>query len=351
MISGRITRAAIARGLIIFGLLTAFPFVVHAAWIVNIAFFTLMYAALATAWNLLGGYTGYITLGNVAFFGLGAYALGIMTQHTGVGYGWWPFLTVPLIGLLIGLISIPIALVAYRTRAISFIIVTITLVVILQYLAFNLSSITGGTPGLSIPIPKFSAGNFDRIFYLAMLVIYALSIAVCWYVRRSRLGLMMFAVRDDEDRASGVGVAVNVPKFLAFAVSAGLSAMVGSVWAYYLSNLYPQFAFDAEFLSMAIILVAFLGGVGTLWGPSIGALILIPAQQYLAFSLGASELYLIGYAAVFVVVMLLLPRGVVPSISDRLSRKRRSKPGELTGGTDVPGQEPRVRAANELAPS
>jgi branched-chain amino acid transport system permease protein len=89
---------------------------------------------------------------------------------------------------------------------------------------------------------------------------------------------------------------------------------------------YPQFAFDGEFLAMGIILVAYLGGIGTLWGPFVGALILTPAQQYFAYSLGGSQLYLIAYAAVFIVVMLFLPRGVVTTIADRaLRRSRRRK--------------------------
>ena len=316
-------------------------------WIVNIGTFTLMYAGLATAWNLVGGYTGYITLGNVSFFGIGAYALALPVFHIGsVGSGWWPFALVPLIGIGAGLVSVPIGWVAYRTRDISFIIVTITSVIILQYLAVNLRSFTGGPQGVSLPLPPFAPGTYERVFFFAMLAIYALSVAVCWYARNSRLGLMMFAVRDDEDKARGIGINVGVPKMVAFAVSAGLSAMIGAVWAYYLSNVYPSFAFDAEFLSVAIVLVAFLGGTGTLWGPTVGAFILIPAQQYLAYSLGASQLYLIGYAAVFIAVMLTLRRGVVPSITDWISRRKR---GRLPSGPRAGLIEPSAFAGNEMA--
>jgi branched-chain amino acid transport system permease protein len=311
---------------IVFVPLILFGFLSGAVWAINIAFFTLMYAALATSWNLVGGYTGYITLGNISYFGLGAYALSIPLVRTGsVGSGWWPFALVPLIGLVAGLVSLPIGWVAYRTRGVSFIIVTITTVIMLQYLAVNWGSLTGGPQGLSLPLPPFGPGTYERTFFFAMLVIYAIALAICWYVRKSRLGLMMFAVREDEDKAEGVGIKVNLPKLAAFGISAGMSAMTGAVWAYYLSNIYPSFAFDAEFLSVAVVLVAFLGGTGTLWGPTVGAFILIPAQQYLAFSLGASDLYLIGYAVVFIVVMLTLRRGVVPSITDFMARRRRRR--------------------------
>ncbi|MGH3393135.1 MAG: branched-chain amino acid ABC transporter permease [Streptosporangiaceae bacterium] len=321
----KIGRWSLLRVAIVFVPLILLALLTDSAWVLNIGVFTLMYAGLATAWNLVGGYTGYITLGNVAFFGLGAYGFAIIFQHTGVGNGWWPFALVPVLGVAAGLISIPLGWLAYRTRALSFIIVTIVLVVVLQYLAFNLTSITGGPPGLSVPLPPFSPGLFTRVFYYAMLAVYALTVLVCWYVRRSRLGLMMFALRDDEDRAAGIGINVAVPKLTAFGVSAGLSAMFGVIWAYYLSNIYPQFAFDSEFLTMAIVLIAFLGGAGTLWGPTVGALILVPAQQYLAFTLGASDFYLLGYAAIFVVVMLTMRRGVVPSINDLMDRRRRRR--------------------------
>jgi branched-chain amino acid transport system permease protein len=333
-----ITRWSLLRAAIVFVPLILFASVFTGnIWLVNIGVFTLMYAGLATAWNLVGGYTGYITLGNVAFFGLGAYGFAIIFQHVGVGSGWWPFALVPGLAVVVGLVSLPLGWIAYRTRALSFIIVTIVLVIVLQYLAFNLTSLTGGSPGLSIPLPPFPPGSFERIFYFAMLAAFGLSVLACWYVRRSRLGLIMFAIRDDEDRAKGIGINVAVPKLIAFAASAALSAMFGAIWAYYLSTIYPQFAFDSEFLSMAIVLIAFLGGAGTLWGPTVGAFILVPAQQYLAFSLGASNYYLLGYAAIFSVVMLTLRRGVVPTINDLVTRRRRQRrPPPQTASTGQP---------------
>ena len=326
-----VTGASFLRVAIVFVPALVFPLIVGAggAWIVNIGLFTVMYAGLASAWNLIGGYTGYITLGNVGFFGLGAYGFAEVFQHVGVGGGWWPFALMPAIALVVALVSVPLGWIAFRTRALSFIIVTVVLVVVLQYLAMNLTSLTGGAAGLGIPVPRFSTGSFVDIFYYAMVVCFALTIAACWYTRSSRLGLMMVAVREDEDRASGIGINTAVPKLLAFALSAGFSALIGMVWAYYLSTIYPSFAFDAEFTTMAIVLIAFLGGVGTLWGPTVGALILVPAQQYLAFTLGANDYYLIGYAAVFAVVMLTLRRGVVPSVNDLVLRRRRRHAGRL----------------------
>jgi branched-chain amino acid transport system permease protein len=154
-----------------------------------------------------------------------------------------------------------------------------------------------------------------------MLAVLALALGVCWYVRRSKLGLVLHTIRDDEERARGLGIDVTFAKVTAFALSAGLTAMVGGVWAYYVSFIYPQFAVD-PLVTIGAVLMAFLGGKGTLWGPALGALILVPAQQYLAYQLGGSELYLIGYATVFLVIMLVLPRGILPSLADRLAARR-----------------------------
>ena len=118
-------------------------------------------------------------------------------------------------------------------------------------------------------------------------------------------------------------------KIGAFAVSVAITAMIGGVWGYYLTFIMPQYAID-PLMMVGIALTAFLGGKGTLWGPTIGALIVVPAQQYLAFRVGASDLYLVSYAAIFLIVILLLPRGVVPTLGERL-RARRAPVPPLSG--------------------
>jgi branched-chain amino acid transport system permease protein len=316
---------------VVFVALVAFPFLVPANWIVNIAIFTLMYAGLATAWNLLGGYSGYVSLGHVAFFGIGAYAIAIAFQHGGIGSGYVPFLVLPLVGVGAALVSIPIAWVAFRTRGSTFAIVTLTFLFVVQQLAFNLHGLTNGSQGIGMAVPPFPVETYERPFYLAMLVLFGASILACWYVRSSKLGLMLFAIRDDEDRARGVGVRTEPAKLITFAISVGLTAMIGGVWAYYLTFIYPQFAID-PLITIGTVLMVYLGGKGTLWGPALGAAILVPAQQYLAYRLGASQLYLVGYASVFLVVMLVLPRGIIPSIGDRVARSRAGRSSGVVGG-------------------
>src|SRR5438270_6656717 len=144
--------------------------------------------------------------------------------------------------------------------------------------------------------------------------------AVSWAAIRSKSRLALLAIRADEDKAHGVGVHVTVAKLLAFSVSVGITAMIGGVWAYFIGFIYPQFAVD-PLITIGMVLMAFLGGRGTLWGPVLGAFILVPAQEYFAQTFGASELYLLAYAAVFIVIMLFLPRGILPSVSERLARR------------------------------
>jgi branched-chain amino acid transport system permease protein len=316
---------------VVFGGLGALPFLFGAAWQVNLFFFTVMYAALASSWNIVGGYSGYISLGHAAFFGLGAYAVAITFQHVGIGAGYRPFYILPLVAIGVGLASVPIAWVAYRTRAATFAIVTVTLLFVVQQLAFNLRSLTSGSQGLSLPVPNFPASTYEHPFYFAMLGVLALSAFASWYVRGSRLGLMLFAIRDDEDRARGLGVQTTFAKVFSFALSVGLVAMAGGIWAYYISFIYPQFAVD-PLVTIGMVLMVYLGGKGTIWGPILGAFILVPAQQYLDYRLGASQLYLVGYSAIFLVVMLFLPRGILPSISDRLRRLKARRPPARADG-------------------
>jgi branched-chain amino acid transport system permease protein len=296
----------------------------------NIAVFTLMYAGLASAWNLVGGYAGYPSLGHAAFFGAGAYLEAIWFHHHSIGSGYLPFVVLPIVGLIVMVASIPVAWVAMRTRADVFAIVTITVLFMAQTLAFNLRSITGGSQGLGIHPPPFSLAVFERPFYFAFAAILIVAAGITFLTSRSKIGLSLLAVRSDEDKARGIGVHVTLAKLTGFSVSVWLTAMIGAVWAYYVSFVYPQFAID-PLITIAMVLMTFLGGRATVWGPILGAFILAPAQQYLAYTYGASRLYLLAYAAVFLLIMLFLPRGIIPSITDRRFAHRRKARVDVAG--------------------
>ena len=288
-------------------------------WVLNMLVFVLMFAALSSAWNLVGGLAGYPSLGHAAFFGIGAYAFALLLHRQAeLTDGWPPFAWLPAVGVGAALLGVPIAAIAMRTRADVFAIVTITLLFVVQTLAFNLRGLTGGAQGLSFPVAPFPADTFERPFYYVLLALLVLAMLLTYGALRSKVGLALATVRGDEDKARGLGVPVAGVKVLAFAVSVGLTAMVGAVWAYYqVGIIYPQFAVD-PLVTIAVVLMAFLGGRGTLWGPVLGAVLLEGGQQYLAYEIGASQFYLIAYAMIFLLIMLALPRGVLPSLAGRL---------------------------------
>jgi branched-chain amino acid transport system permease protein len=336
-----------ARALVFFGVLAALPPMNLAQWVINMLVFTLMYAVMASAWNLVGGFAGYPSLGHAAFFGFGAYAETIWFKHHAIVTGYEPFTLLPLIGIAAALIGLPIAAIAMRTRSDVFAIVTITLLFVTQTLAFNLTGLTGGAQGSSIPAAPFTTATYQWPFYDTLLVLLAVAMGLTWATMRSKVGLSLAAIRADEDKAAGVGVRVLGVKLLAFSVSVGLTAMVGAVWAYYEGFIYPQFAVD-PLVTIAIVLMTFLGGRGTLWGPVVGAFILELAQQYLAYSMGGSQFYLIAYALVFLIVMLVLPRGILPSIQERL-RLRRKRRADNAPPPSSAGPAPAMAAAGSGA--
>lgn len=317
--SALFTRAGLIRGSAFVLFLIALPEIFAAHWIWNMLFFTVLYAAMSVAWNLVGGFAGYPSLGHAAFFGIGAYSIAGIFKNTEIlTNGYSPFLMLPLIGIACSVLAIPIGYIAMRTRADVFAIVTITLLFVVQTLAFNLKDLTGGAQGAGVSTAPFRLDIFEQPFYFAAVILLLLAMGVAYYIIKSKLGLALTAIRADEDKAKGVGVRTTAVKVMAFSMSVGFTAMAGGMWAYYLSFIYPQFAVD-PLTTIAIVLMTFLGGRATLWGPVLGAAILMPSQQLLAYYVGGSQIYLIAYAGIFLVIMLLLPRGILPTV---LNKKR-----------------------------
>ncbi len=314
-------RAAAALGLIIVALVFAvFPVVITDPTATSIAVFTVIFMVAAASWNIFSGYSGYLALGHAVFFGCGGYTVALAAQDWHVAGGWPVFILLPVGGIVAGLIAIPVGLVALRTRRHTFVVVTIAIFFIFQLLAFNLG-FTGGTSGLTLPFAPFSAANYNQPFYYVGLIILVLTVAVSWAVRRSRFGLQLLAIRDDEDRALGLGVKTRRVKLTAFVISAIPIGMVGGLYFYFLGQIYPQFAFDPLF-DLSIALMSFFGGLGTLAGPLLGALVLESLQQYLTQTFSSNATYLIAYGILFLAVILLLPRGIVPGVSELVQRYR-----------------------------
>jgi branched-chain amino acid transport system permease protein len=296
----------------------AFPFLFPNASITTIAIFTMLFAAAATAWNIFSGYTGYYSLGHAAYFGLGAYALAVMCQRWNVQGGYLPFLLVPVAGLFAGLLALPLGWVALRARRYTFVVLTLAIFYALQLLAFNVPTLSNGSAGIYFPLPPWTGDFYNLPFYFVSLALLVLALAISWWVRSSKYGLGLLAIRDDEERVRSLGVKTRPYKLGALVISAILVGMAGALVGYFVGIIYPASAFDPTF-DITIIVMTFLGGVGTLAGPILGAFLLEPIQQFITLQFGsaAAGLDLVIYGAFFLVVLLLVPEGIVPTLHKR----------------------------------
>jgi branched-chain amino acid transport system permease protein len=276
----------------------------------SIAIFTLLAASSVTGWNIFSGYTGYVSLGYTAFTGLGGYTLAMICDHWQLSGGYMVFLLVPVAGLVAGIFALPMGWVALRTRRVTFVVVTIAMFFILQSLALNLADFTGGSSGILLPASEWTGDFYNIPYYYVSLALLLLTVSVSWWIRNSKYGLGLLAIRDDEDRAAGLGVKTWAFKLSAFVISAFLGGMVGAVMAYYSGTIFPVSAFDAS-INVAVALMAFLGGVGSLAGPVLGAFLLEPFQEYLTIQYGSVSLNLVILGALLLAVILVMPEGIL----------------------------------------
>lgn len=302
----------------------AFPFIFTDPATTSIALFTLIYVGATSAWNMFSGFSGYMALGNAVFYGSGAYFFANLTTRLHLSGEVGLFFLVPVAGVFAGLVAVPVGWLALRTRRHTFVVITIAIFFIFQLLAYNLHSLTGGSGGMSLPIPSWGAQTYNTYFYLAALVVAVFAIALSWAVRRSSFGLSLLAIRDDEDRARGLGVKTTWVKLTTFVLTGFVTGMCGAIYAYYLGSIYPPFAFEAIF-DVTVALMAFLGGLGSVSGPVIGALILEPVQQEINLHLTGGGYSLIVFGALFLIVIRFLPQGIVPSLAEILRKRLRSR--------------------------
>ncbi len=277
-----------------------------------------LYALLAQAWNLVGGYCGQISLGNAVFFGVGAYTSSVLVV-------WWGLS--PWLGMLAGmalaiLISQGIGFPCFRLRGHYFAIATIAIGEIVQTVVINWDAL-GGARGIWLPIKPETVLNlqFHRAkwpYYYIALALFAGVFGLTALVERTRIGYYFRAIREDPDAAQSLGIPLTRYKLFAMALSAAFTALGGTFYAQYVLFVDPESVFPLS-LSILICLVAVLGGVGTLWGPFLGALILIPLSEatrvYLAdvaWLGGAGKaLDLMIYGGLIVLVAVFQPAGLV----------------------------------------
>jgi branched-chain amino acid transport system permease protein len=325
---------------VLFAFLAAFPVIFLNPTVTSVGIFTMIFLIAVVGWNIFSGYTGYISLGHAAFYGIGQYTVAEIAVHAHMPGGWDLFALVPVAGITAAVIAVPLGLLLLRVRRHTFVVLTIAIMFIGQLLAFNWHDFTNGAQGLTVPIPTWQGVEFNQIFYYVALGCALVAIATSVLVRRSKYGLSLLAIRDDEDRARGLGVRTTASKLTAFVISAFFVGVAGAIYAALVGFVYPQFAFDPTF-DLALVVLAFTGGLGTISGPVLGCLLLVPVQQYFQLQFGASNVYLIVYGMLFVIILRFLPAGIVPTVSQywrhRVARNRESSsPSVLAGGVSSP---------------
>lgn len=269
-----------------------------------------MWIALTSSWNILGGYTGYISLGHNVFYGVGGYVSGLLLLEL----GWSPFVTAPLAGLFAMLLGLVAGLITYRTHGPSFIISTIALLLVVTLLMDNWSFL-GGASGLSLPLPGFDITWLKVPFYYAMLVAALGSMVLGYRVQHSKFGLALRAIAADEVKAEMAGISTRRFKVMAFALSAFFPGVVGALWGYSLSYLRPVI-FLLIAVAARMVLMSIIGGRGTVAGPVIGAIVIVALDEASVTYLGASELNLVITGALLVAALLFFPLGIVGTLRE-----------------------------------
>lgn len=294
----------------------------------NIIAFTYLMGGLAAAWNIIGGFGGQFSLGHGVFFAIGAYGTAILV----IRFGFSPWLVMLPVAVLAAGVAMLISWPTFRLRGPFFAIATLAFNEVAFVLANHMESLTGGPRGLMIP---FKAGFANMIFRdrwqyaLLMFVFVALVIGISVALRRSRLGYYLLAVREDEDAARAAGIDVLSVKLRGMALSAGLTAIGGTLFTMYLRFIDPPTLFTLQEVGVKFALLSLIGGIGTIAGPLLGAVLIIPFENWLrgAFADALPGVSLAILGGLMVLAALFMKRGVVGLIQDALRARRAKRSG------------------------
>lgn len=277
-----------------------------------------MFATLAIAWNIIGGYAGYASFGNVVFFGLGGYTVAVLMSKA--GWNFWPALLAAAV--LAVLFAVLVGAPVLRLRGHYFAIATLGVAEGMREVVTNMPSITGGGAGITIPAIGVEAttsypGNTGFYYYFLVLMLVAL--AVEWAVARSRFGYSLRAIHQDEDAAAAVGINTTRAKIAAYALCALLTSVAGAIYAFQQVTIYPARLFSVE-ITVLMVGMAVIGGSGTVMGPIVGAFVLQFLSEYLRQNF--LDLHLFIFGAIIVLAVLFLPEGIV-NFSSEVRRTKR----------------------------
>lgn len=287
----------------------AFPFVFNNPYLLSVVILTLLYAYLALAWNVIGGIGGQLSLGHAAYFGIGAYASTLLFNRFGVS---------PWIGMLGGaalsmIAAVVIGLPCFRLRGAYFALATLAATMILQVVVSN-TNVLGGPAGMQLTLlreaPLYFQHTRKEFYYFVILAFFVVALATNWAILRSRFGYYLTAIRNDQEAALALGVDALRYKLAAAVVSAALTAIGGTFYAQYVLFISPEKVFGGD-LSIEIAIICIIGGRATLWGPALGALLLLPAEEVTrGLTGGMAGAPMMLYGLLLMLVMRFEPRGI-----------------------------------------
>jgi branched-chain amino acid transport system permease protein len=297
-------------------------------WI-RVLTFTLLFAAMAQVWNIIGGLANQTSLGHAAFFGIGAYTSTILVLKFGIS----PWIGMFAGGFLGGVAALIIAVPTMRLQGHYFALATLAFGEVMRVIANVWTSLTGGPVGLSVPFvpPSIAAYSFKQLLPHAYIALIALIVVTVIFeaIRRSAMGYRLRAIKENPAAAEVIGIDTTKVKLQTAVISGVLMAMLGTLYAQVAVFFDPDTVFSAASISIRVALIAILGGVGTAIGPILGALFIIPVEELMndLFSSGAAGLSQLIFGVILIAVILWRPRGfitVFDALMARFSNKARS---------------------------
>lgn len=305
----------VALAIVVLAALIVYPLLVTNRFFVHLAIMMLLYALLGMSWNLLGGYAGQISFGHAAFFGTGAYTSTILLLRAGLS----PWVGMMIGGLFAVLLSLPLGWLTFRLRGPYFALSTLASGEVIRVIVYNWDRLTGGGDGLNI---LANLGGYLKFYYIALGLASA-GLASVSLITRSRWGYFLRAIREDEDAAEAIGVPATRMKLMALAVSAFFVALGGSFFASYQLYINPDLVYESH-ISIQMIVVTIVGGIGTLFGPVLGALVIVPMSEYFRGLSPVANLLI--YGLFIVLMMLFIPEGIVSRLRQLLPTGSRHDP-------------------------
>lgn len=347
--TGKLPMPALLIGLAVLAMLFVFPAVYRSTYTQHMMILLFLSIIMGESWNIVGGYTGQYSIGHAAYFGAGAYGTMILLQKWDIPpwFGMWAGIAAAL------LLSLVIGSLCFRLRGPYFVLASIAMAEMVRITALNVSGLTNGAEGILLTdIPPFSAGEFvitdftsKMPFYYISLTLACLTIITTWILQNSRLGYYFRAIREDQDAAHSLGIGLTLHKNIALAISAIFTSLAGSFYAIYIKFIDPSTVLSVD-VSVQIVLIAIIGGVGTVFGPVIGSLLLVPLSEALRSNVIAQQLitsrivsensglgsflkenlahaHVLIYGILVVVVILFMPEGVLGFVK-KMTKKSES---------------------------